>query len=408
MSEDQGANEANTTGKAVRWLPLACPLCRGVFRIKKSQFGHALCCPLCENNLLTSDGEVAELDPVTSFAAAKIETVDPTDEVLGSGRPGRKKHHVAAAQNALDWEARGETDDASKISPMGVLTVILIFTSLVGVGLYMWKVNVAKTERDAVQRALLEDAMALPRSLNNELETRAETEIVAEEKEAGKLNEIVSTAASEQMTERVKLFLEAETVAEKAKYVRDYERVRPLMEDYYSRVPYEPEGFRKLGESRELAAGNSIIATVVRVEDFTDYPIGLEFKNDEWLVDWESWVGYGEMLIDELREKKPSEEVLVRVMISSESYYNYEFNKEAEWSSYRLRFKDSYDDLWGYVKRGSPEEAAIVDQFQSQKEKAMQLKIKYPENPRNSDQVIISKVLGDGWLRMPEDENKEP
>ncbi|MGE9268036.1 MAG: hypothetical protein ACQKBY_08060, partial [Verrucomicrobiales bacterium] len=105
----------------------------------------------------------------------------------------------------------------------------------------------------------------------------------------------------------------------------------------------------------------------------------------------------------DLREKKPQTDQLVRVTILLESYYNYDFSDDRQWVSFRLRFKDSFEDLWGYVKRGSPEEAAIIDQFKEQQEKAMRLRIKYPENPRNDDQVLITEVVGDGWVRLQEE-----
>lgn len=406
MTENNGGDQASEKLIAVRWLPLACPRCRGIFRIKKSEIGHAVCCPLCDKRLLTADGPVVEIDHATTYATAKIadDSQEASKHEHGSGR---KKHHAAGMQNSLDWEENEEPGELSTVSPMGVLTVVLIFLSLVGVGVYMWKVNVARAEKDAVERALLEDAMALPKALKDEVTGRDAGEIVAEEKEAGKLNEIASIDAVEDMTERIKNFLEAKTVQEKAKFVRDPERVLPLMKKYYERTPYEAEGFRQLGDLRELTAGNTVIATVVRVQDFTDYPIAAELKDGEWFVDWESWVGYSEMTIDELREKMPKDEVLVRVLLISENYFNYNFSKDEEWSSYRLRFKDSFEDLWGYVKKGSPQETAIVDQFQNKKEKAMRLKIKYPENPRNGDQVLITEVVGEGWLNMSDDKNKK-
>lgn len=322
------------------------------------------------------------------------------------GNSGRKKMHGAGMQASLDWEENEDAETGSKISAMGVFTVALILLSMVGTGLYIWQVKVGKLQKDAMERALVEQSLKLPTKLESVVTGPDEQEMETVEKQAGKLNAIASVSAVEQMNERIKNFLEAETVEEKAKFVRESERVLPLMKQFYENNPYEPEGFRQVGDMRELAAGNSIIATVVRVKDFSDYPIAIEMNDGEWFVDWESWVGYCELSIDELREKKPTSEVLVRVMLSTESYYNYDFNDDGKWTSYRLRFKDSFEDLWGYVKMGSAEEAAIVDQFKDQQEKAMIMKIKYPENPRNDDQVLISSVVGDGWLLNTDKDQK--
>ncbi len=381
---------------------MACPECRGVFRIRKNESGCGVMCPQCGTRLRTGDGPLRELNANDVYSEAKILTAGES-EIRDRKDAGaaRKKHHAGGEQNTLHWEADKESGKTG-ISSMGVLTVLLVFLSLAGVVFYMWRVNIAREHAYAAQQATITEAMVLPKALDSEVKGRDDEELAAEAKEAERLGEIASAESVAEMNERIKSFLEADTVSGKARYVRDWERVLPLMKDYYEKEEISPEGYRQTSDKRKLIAGNSVISTMVRVKDFSDYPIDLEYKDGEWLVDWESWVGYSEMGLDELRRKQPSDDVLIRVAVLQDSYYNYDFGDDSKWTSFRLRFKGRFEDLWGYAETGSPQEAAIVDQFSQQKEKAMRLKIKYPTDPRNDDQVLITDVVGEGWIQFSE------
>ena len=55
----------------------------------------------------------------------------------------------------------------------------------------------------------------------------------------------------DQAEQTIKAFLTAKTVDEKIKYVRDQERVGPLMKAYYAKAAYQPEGFEAISEEEK-------------------------------------------------------------------------------------------------------------------------------------------------------------
>ncbi|MGE9268785.1 MAG: hypothetical protein ACQKBY_11885, partial [Verrucomicrobiales bacterium] len=275
---------------------MACPHCQVLFRVRKEVVGHPVRCPHCAKGIWTGDGTETLL-PASFRRVAESEGSEAS-----SGRGERRKVHQGAGAETMVWDDQQE-EEISKagVSPVAVISVLAMLFSLVGVGLYMWQVNVERNQADALQAELLAQAMALPENLEAQVTGRDESELQAEEEEAAELSQIASTEMVARMEETLKNYLESDSVAERLKYVRDAERVAPLMRKFYGGGKIEPEGFREMAERRELAAGERIIATMVRVKDFTDYPVALELQDGQWKVDWESWVGYGDMRLADLR-----------------------------------------------------------------------------------------------------------
>ena len=199
----------------------------------------------------------------------------------------------------------------------------------------------------------------------------------------------------------VKGFVTSGSIQERLSFVRDPERVKPLMEKYYGNEEFEPEGFEELNRG-EIRYRGDFFTSFVRIGDFSSGPIAVERFEDgdnfSYRVDWESWVGYCEMSAEDLIRVKPTEPKLLRIILRQGSYYNYEYSDDRVWAAYRLGFRNSDRALLAYVRRNSQEGEILAELFRDSEELLYTLKIRYPENARSSDQVEIVELLGQGWI----------
>ena len=53
-------------------------------------------------------------------------------------------------------------------------------------------------------------------------------------------------------------------------------------------------------------------------------------------MDWEAFTGQGEMSWDEYEEKRPTSPVLMRVRLSPDDYFNYDYKDAAKLACYRV------------------------------------------------------------------------
>lgn len=201
--------------------------------------------------------------------------------------------------------------------------------------------------------------------------------------------------------EAVRKFFEADTLAAKLAYVRDAHRVHPLMREYYSRqpmprpkwkslgwtLPVDEPGYR-LGYVQALFENNAPSSIIVE-----------ETENGSFLVDWESYVRYGELSWQDFLKHKPSQPKLFRVIAS-----------KAESSDIsRLRYDEELIEIKHPAEEGKvlatfdkndPNLAPIVQQLQSGnwKDVPLTLRLCYPGSAGEGAAVRIAGVEGKGWL----------
>ena len=159
--------------------------------------------------------------------------------------------------------------------------------------------------------------------------------------------------------EAIKNFVMAESPAELKKYIRDPERVGPLLDRYYEKVDYEAEGFEAL-DVTQVNYNGDIVTMFVQKADFISSPIAVErIVNGEkvsYQVDWESWVGLCDYTPEKMRTDKPDKPFLMRVLVQPANYYNYDFSDDRKWRSLGLELKDSIYSFLGYVERDSEQD----------------------------------------------------
>ena len=142
-------------------------------------------------------------------------------------------------------------------------------------------------------------------------------------------------------------YLMAQGVQEKANYVWNAERVRPLMEKYYQSHPL-PMGSRELSisvVSNRVNHSQSELPKEFVLAAFED-EIGkiddviLRRDGSGFLIDWEASVGYNPDSLSHLLAQRPAESATMRVLLKEETYYNYQFSDRQRFQSYAMRVED--------------------------------------------------------------------
>jgi hypothetical protein len=128
----------------------------------------------------------------------------------------------------------------------------------------------------------------------------------------------------------------------------------------------------------------------VRPLTFFDTPQGIQ-------IDWESWVGWSEMPWSVFLSAKPTHGKLFRLKLLPVDYFNFLFANERLWNSFRLTSPEGDLVIFGYAERNS----TVDYQLRSPPgtgELPVTLMLKFPENAKTDNQVIIEQVIASGWV----------
>lgn len=216
-----------------------------------------------------------------------------------------------------------------------------------------------------------------------------------------------STAELREAVEPViEAFLSAESNEEALQYVRNAQKVGLAMKRHYGEKGFQPSKLRNM-ESCDITRDREFCVVSVVLDDFSDRDMFLELpdgeQTDDWLIDWESWVGYSEMRFEELRLRQPQAPVLVRCYLLNEYFYNFDYDDDSLFHSFKMFDHDRGHQLWAYVRKGSETFQQIEAQLQGLMglgEKPVTVSVRFPEGSKNPnhDQVEITEFHTGGWL----------
>lgn len=216
------------------------------------------------------------------------------------------------------------------------------------------------------------------------------------------------------LKDTIQRFTSAKSVDDILPLIRDRERLEPKIRAFYSATnPWRPLEIRnKLDKDETFAVDGNFIVLTLTLANFDTAPISLERKGESFLVDWESFTGYGELTWSELKEKRPREPVLMRVVIDrsiSTDYYNGPFSDAEAWRCYQIHDLGSQHLLSAYAAKGSPVDVKIRQHLKPMPAPANGLdrtlaviRVRYPEESKGPHQVEITEFLEDGWVFRPD------
>lgn len=223
----------------------------------------------------------------------------------------------------------------------------------------------------------------------------------------------------------VSKFLAAGTIEERAKHIRHPERVIPLMKDYYSKNKLETYTYLKARKFSLVEIDKyPFVALEVATEEKESLAILVQAETGKLLVDWESFVCYNPMTVEEFMEKRPAEAVSFRVYAGVDNFYAYEFSEEEEYLCFRLNFRGSEEHLFGYIRRPGKNGPTDSDkkEFNLQvatkfndvykgagmfTQKPLILSVRFPEGGRGKRSVYIDDLESVRWAYGADPANKK-
>ncbi|MFC5050391.1 hypothetical protein ACFPK9_07185 [Rubritalea spongiae] len=239
----------------------------------------------------------------------------------------------------------------------------------------------------------------------------------SEESAGMKSEEVVVELSYEEKSasrkEAVERYLSASSVDEKAQYVRDAERVKPLMEEYYREHPLQAE---TLSEDylEEPMMGKDQVLWRVRTREAkagqAPYLILETSDAGESLVDWEADVVHQPSDWERFIAVRSTQPHTFRVFLQVaqlSGFHGYEFADYTKYRCFKVTIPGRDDYLWAYSEVGSKLDAKMLymvtaggrRNIHSAKKVHAILQLRFPENSQSDMCVAIEDLVQAGWLR---------
>ena len=375
---------AEPSQSARRWNGFVCPDCRHIFRVSRDHDGRGVVCPSCRRMLRLP----TESDEVPPLVVHGVEAHhEDEEEVVGTGDVDHSGH-VKKRRRSSHKKDQGFDETFAKkeeldprfvrglIGSVGLLGAILL-------GALLWPDGDSPEPEEGV--------VSPPVAVKDGSEAEEEDKL----REEAERSTVPAPFVESELVPIFEKFLDAQTPDEMAKWVRHPEVTLPRMKKFYG------DDFRAVGfssvvwKNSPMRTGNSIRVTITD-GDYSSQNIHA-VDEDGWKVDWESWVGWSEMTWEELAEKRPTDAVMFRVVVSDVSYFNFSFSDESRWSSYRLSSMDSEHAIYGYVPRAGELDARLKS-LEGIEKRLFTLKLRFPEGATSNSQVEIEEIVTDDWL----------
>lgn len=188
--------------------------------------------------------------------------------------------------------------------------------------------------------------------------------------------------------------------AEMVTRLRHGDLMLPTLERFADR----PEAGRLPERIAARSAGLQVVEELpillVQLSDprFREAAFLLEEQTGDWLLDWESFVGYSQLGWDDLREQLPTEAVFVRGYATLSDYYNFEFDSPSELLCVRIDSPDNFHAIYAYVDRTSELAEEVVAQLARGRVRPVLAEVRYPGGASHDNQVILDEVVAWRWL----------
>lgn len=217
-------------------------------------------------------------------------------------------------------------------------------------------------------------------------------------------NELEASKLSDRIETTIRSYFKATSVESLARLIRDPERVRPLMEQYYEGKPVSTNRVVRIKPLQPLTPNNraNFWMTTVELADQPNRNLVIEIlETGEPRIDWETLVCYQPMKWDSFVADRPvGSSFDFRIQLEQDSFFSHEFADSALWHCFRLSAPGGKETLFGYAKANGETARTLLDllnQNQGRKTSAI-LRVTIPESLQSKRGVIIEKLLSPRWF----------
>jgi hypothetical protein len=277
-----------------------------------------------------------------------------------------------------DW---GKASAEQKHIPWGWFALIAI---LLAVAL-TWSLSQVRDATTQVEQLKVETATVLKNDAEEELE-------------AAQLVDRIDSA--------VRGFFRAKSIDGMVSFVRQPERVRPLMEIHYSKTPLVSHtvlNMRRLNPLTLDQRGEFWVASVELDNHETKNLVMEVPEGGAAKIDWETLVCYQPMEWDTFATERPSDTSLeFRVHVQEDHFYSHEFADSSKWACFRLTTLGSKETVFGYAKANGDIARALHDLLARNRGAAFSVivRLSIPAGLQSRSGVVIEKLMNPRWIYL--------
>jgi transposase-like protein len=205
----------------------------------------------------------------------------------------------------------------------------------------------------------------------------------------------------------VKKFLAEDHWIRRLQYVRDRERVAPLVKDYYTRNP--DEAVTNVLPMAGMIGTDQVSVAVECPGDERVYYFNLCVQSEEaaksihtHLIDWESSTMYQVPNIRRFIAIKPRTPTKLWLKATSADYHNRQFADAKVWDCYSLNFPGMVETFFGFVKADSRSGIDLKIATMRSSESPVIIIARYPDEILDPLMVEINEVIATEWLPATE------
>jgi hypothetical protein len=195
---------------------------------------------------------------------------------------------------------------------------------------------------------------------------------------------------------------------DRLKYVFEPERVRRLMEDFYEHQRgVDPVMGALMDQGRYRIDGTEIVLQTYRGARM-DGKLEIALRRtaaERLVIDWESFVGYGEMSFKDLISSRSTKPVMVRALVKVDDYYNFEFSDSKNLLSIKLTSPDGDSFVNAYCERDSVMGKWVSEDLGTRPGdslvKGYTLWVSFPENAQSDRCLNLIQISAGRWLILP-------
>lgn len=369
-----------------RWNAYVCPACRLVFKHPDEHREQGVACPACKQVL-----QIPESNSAQSVYIPEKRNEPKREKKV------RKRRRSNQGKGQISWEEEKSPKLVRKGKRKRNSLPLLVASIIIPIGLLAWLYAFTlRTEKQA-QQTQQANATAAP-SITTEINQA--TQPPAEKDKPEKSEEDFMSENSAVINEAEKLaekFLAAKSVEEIRGLIRHPDITIPRIMKLYPDGKLNMGGLQTFNTMKQIRKSGNLISTIVRTNEFDERAMVFVITPEGTRIDWESWEGWCEMSWEEFMTTRPTKGTIFRVKLNHTNYYNIDFSDETKWKSYTLLSRDEKHRIYGYVEQN----AGFPYNFGNEQESADQfltLSLKFPANPKSNNQVIIERVVSNGWV----------
>lgn len=200
-------------------------------------------------------------------------------------------------------------------------------------------------------------------------------------------------------------YLAADTLEEILPWVREPERVGPLIEAEWRVRPKRATKFERMTmfQPQEIGGRTFWVLGIEVAGGGTEMMLAEPEGADGARIDWETHVCHQPMDWERYLAERPAGAAMeFRVRAQLDQQFSHEFSDPSRWVCFRLGAKGSEEHVFGYAAAGS-EEARVLGELvlaSPAREARVILRLRIPADCRSPRGAVIERVVSKQWLRL--------